>query len=170
MGQRTWCLQQFKTEDRKEKRRKFRSSSSLGMSHRSFAFTPTALRSLEQERDLLERRRHQRKLTEPAVSGYLLRKEARERATVSRKNPGVPSVPLVCRDPVVQNALYTGDVEAVKTLFPKGSPDKLVIKPEGGAMRWVADGAVRGRFFSFTGFGWTRLLLQRIYSKHIAEI
>ncbi|KAF4087513.1 hypothetical protein AMELA_G00071470 [Ameiurus melas] len=113
------------------------------MSRRSFAFSPTALRSLEQEQDLLERRRHQRKLMEPTINGYLLRKEARERATISRTNPEVPSVPLVCRDLVVQNALYTGDVEAVKTLFPKGSPDKLVIKPEGGAMRWVADGKVR---------------------------
>ncbi|MCJ8728439.1 hypothetical protein PDJAM_G00004530 [Pangasius djambal] len=114
------------------------------MSHRSFAFTSTALRSLEQEQDLLERRSYQRKLIEPTVNGYLLRKEARERATLSRKNLEVPSAPLVCRDLVVQNALYTGDVEAVKTLFPKGSPDKLVIKPEGGAMRWVADGKVRG--------------------------
>lgn len=127
------------------------------MSHRSFAFTPTALHSLEQERDFLERWRHQRKLIEPTVSGYLLRKEARERATLSRKNQEVPSVPLLCRDLVVQNALYTGDVEAVKTLFPKGSPDKLVIKPEGGAMRWVADGKVRGMFSSFTGFGLNKL-------------
>ncbi|KAG7335524.1 hypothetical protein KOW79_000217 [Hemibagrus wyckioides] len=114
------------------------------MSQRSFAFTPTALRSLEQERDLVERRRYQRKLIEPTVSGYLLRKEAREKAVVSRRNPEVASAPLVCRDLVVQNALYTGDVEAVKRLFPKGSPEKLVIKPEGGAMRWVADGRVRG--------------------------
>lgn len=123
------------------------------MSHRSFAFTPTALRSLEQdERNLLERRRHQRKLIEPTVRGYLLKKEARDRASVSRRNPEEPSVPLVCRDLVVQNALYTGDLEAVKTLFPKGSPDKLVIKPEGGAMRWVAEGKVRGTFYSLAGF------------------
>ncbi|KAK2855381.1 hypothetical protein Q7C36_007250 [Tachysurus vachellii] len=114
------------------------------MSQRSFAFTPTALRSLEQERDLVERRTHQRKLIEPTVSAYLLRKEARERAAVSRNNTEVASVPLLCRDLVVQNALYTGDLEAVKNLFPKGSPEKLVIKPEGGAMRWVADGRVRG--------------------------
>lgn len=125
------------------------------MSHQSFAFTATALRSLEQERDLLERQRHQRKLNEPFVNGYLLRKEARERATSSRRNPEeVQSVPLLCRDLVVQNALYTGDVESVKTLFPKGSPDKLVIKPEGGAMRWVADGKIRGeRLYSFTRLG-----------------
>ncbi|GAA6079595.1 ankyrin repeat and SOCS box protein 10 isoform X2, partial [Tachysurus ichikawai] len=113
------------------------------MSQQSFAFTPTALRSLEQERDLMERRTHQRKLIEPTVNGYLLRKEARERAAVSRNNTEVASVPLLCRDLVVQNALYTGDVEAVKNLFPKGSPEKLVIKPEGGAMRWVADGRMR---------------------------
>lgn len=124
------------------------------MSHRSFAFTPTALRSLEQdERNLLEKRRHQRKLIEPTVNGYLLRKEAREIANVSRRNQEELSVPLVCQDLVVQNALYTGDLEAVKTLFPKGSPDKLVIKPEGGAMRWVADGKVKGTFYSLAGFG-----------------
>ncbi|KAI5624209.1 ankyrin repeat and SOCS box protein 10 [Silurus asotus] len=114
------------------------------MSHQSFVFTQTALRSLEQEQDLLERRRHQRKLIEPTVNSYLLRKEARERDIVSRRNQEVASMPLVCCDLVVQNALYTGDLEAVKKLFPKYSPDKVVIKPEGGAMRWVADGKIRG--------------------------
>ncbi|TSL82570.1 Ankyrin repeat and SOCS box protein 10 [Bagarius yarrelli] len=125
------------------------------MSHRSFAFTPTALRSLEHEQDLMETRKYRRKHTEPTVNGYLLRKEARDRITVSRKNPDMPSVPLVCRDLVVQNALYTGDTEAVKTLFPKGSPEKVVIKPEGGAMRWVADGRVRGCVLQF----WNSLLV-----------
>ncbi|XP_062847919.1 ankyrin repeat and SOCS box protein 10 [Trichomycterus rosablanca] len=113
------------------------------MSHRSFAFTPTALRSLEQDQDLLERQRNQRKLKEPTLTGYLLRKEARDRAIHSRKSPEEPP-PLVCTDLVIQNALYTGDLETIKQFFPKGSPAKLVIQPEGGAMRWVSDGKVKG--------------------------
>ncbi|XP_036447775.1 ankyrin repeat and SOCS box protein 10 isoform X1 [Colossoma macropomum] len=114
------------------------------MSQRSFAFTPTALRSLEQDRDLLERRRYQRQLVDPVLSGYLLRKEAREKTRLFKQNRQEPTTPMVCRDLVVQNALYTGNVEAVKEFFPKGSSANLVIQPEGGAMRWVSDGKVRG--------------------------
>ncbi|XP_037392988.1 ankyrin repeat and SOCS box protein 10 isoform X1 [Pygocentrus nattereri] len=114
------------------------------MSQRSFAFTPTALRSLEQDRDLLERRRYQRQLVDPVLSGYLLRKEAREKTRLFKQTRLEPTAPMVCRDLVVQNALYTGNVEAVKEFFPKGSSANLVIQPEGGAMRWVSDGKVRG--------------------------
>ncbi|XP_066538704.1 ankyrin repeat and SOCS box protein 10 [Hoplias malabaricus] len=114
------------------------------MSRGSFAFTPTALRSLEQDRDLLERRRYQRQLVDPVVSGYLLRKEAREKTRLLRQSRPQPTVPKICRDLLVQNALYTGNTEAVKAFFPKGSVVNLVIQPEGGAMRWVSDGKVRG--------------------------
>ncbi|KAL7886862.1 hypothetical protein AOLI_G00045830 [Acnodon oligacanthus] len=114
------------------------------MSQRSFAFTPTALRSLEQDRDLLERRRYQRQLVDPVLSGYLLRKEAREKTRLFKQTRPEPTAPMVCCDLVVQNALYTGNVEAVKEFFPKGSSANLVIQPEGGAMRWVSDGKVRG--------------------------
>lgn len=117
----------------------------LIMSQRSFAFTPTALRSLEQDQDLLERQWHQRKLREPTLTGYFLRKEARDRAIHSKKIPKEPP-PLVCTDLIIQNALFTGDLETIKQFFPKGSPAKLVIRPEGGAMRWVSDGEVRGKF------------------------
>ncbi|XP_007234649.2 ankyrin repeat and SOCS box protein 10 [Astyanax mexicanus] len=114
------------------------------MSRRSFAFTSTALRSLEQDRDLLERQHYQRRLVDPVVSGYLLRKEAREKTRLSRQTLPEQVPPTVCQDLLVQNALFTGNLEAVKEFFPKGSKATLVIQPEGGAMRWVSDGKVRG--------------------------
>ncbi|XP_051538983.1 ankyrin repeat and SOCS box protein 10-like [Myxocyprinus asiaticus] len=105
------------------------------MSRGSSFYTPSTLRSLEQER-------HQMRLAAPVLSGYLLRKEARERGTSTRQTVADP--PVVCRDLVVQNALYTGNLEAVKEVFSKGFPADLVIQPQGGAMRWVTDGKVRG--------------------------
>ncbi|XP_048031410.1 ankyrin repeat and SOCS box protein 10 isoform X1 [Megalobrama amblycephala] len=105
------------------------------MSRRTPMYNPSSLRSLEQER-------HQMRLAAPVLSGYLLRKEARDRGTSSRQTVGNP--PMVCRDLVVQNALYTGNVEAVKELFSKGFPSDLLIQPQGGDMRWVGNGKVRG--------------------------
>uniref|UniRef100_A0A671NID3 Ankyrin repeat and SOCS box protein 10-like n=1 Tax=Sinocyclocheilus anshuiensis TaxID=1608454 RepID=A0A671NID3_9TELE len=96
-------------------------------------YNPSSLYFLEQER-------HQMRLAAPVLSGYLLRKEAR--GTSSRQTVGNP--PMVCQDPVVQNALYTGNVQAVKEIFSKGFPSDLVIQPQGGAMRWRANGKVRG--------------------------
>uniref|UniRef100_A0A672LGW1 Ankyrin repeat and SOCS box protein 10-like n=1 Tax=Sinocyclocheilus grahami TaxID=75366 RepID=A0A672LGW1_SINGR len=104
------------------------------MSRRSLMYNPSSLRSLEQER-------HQMRLAAPVLSGYLLRKEAR--GTSSRQTVGNP--PMVCQDPVVQNALYTGNVQAVKEIFSKGFPSDLVIQPQGGVMRWRANGKVRGK-------------------------
>lgn len=98
-------------------------------------YNPSSLRSLEQER-------HQMRLAAPVLSGYLLRKEARDRGTSSRQTVG--NSPMVCRDLVVQNALYTGNVEAVKELFSKGFPSDLLIQPQGGGMRY-ASGKVRGK-------------------------
>ncbi|XP_052398005.1 ankyrin repeat and SOCS box protein 10 isoform X2 [Carassius gibelio] len=98
-------------------------------------YKPSSLCSLEQER-------HQMRLAAPVLSGYLLRKEAWDRGTSSRQTAG--NHPMVCQDPVVQNALYTGNVKAVKEIFSKGFPSDLFIQPQGGAMRWSANGKVRG--------------------------
>ncbi|XP_030626053.1 ankyrin repeat and SOCS box protein 10 [Chanos chanos] len=114
------------------------------MSQGSFVFTSTALRSLQQDQDLLDRHRRLRQLATPVVTGYLLRKEAREKKTDSRFTPAETPCPRICHDLVVQNALYTGDLEAVNHLFPKGSPVNLVIQPQGGTLRWEAEGNVRG--------------------------
>uniref|UniRef100_A0A9J8B272 Ankyrin repeat and SOCS box containing 10 n=1 Tax=Cyprinus carpio carpio TaxID=630221 RepID=A0A9J8B272_CYPCA len=96
------------------------------MSGRSLMYNPSSLCSLEQER-------HQMRLAARVLSGYLLRKEAWDRGTSWRKTTGNP--PMVCQDPVVLNALYTGNIQAVKEIIAKGFPSDLVIQPQGGGMR-----------------------------------
>lgn len=107
------------------------------MSRGSFAFTPTALRSLQLDEDMLERHRYKKQLATHQLNGYLLKKEARERMA-PRSSPS--PAPAVCHDLVIQNALYTGDREAVQRLFTKGARTNLIIEPQGGDMRWVARG------------------------------
>lgn len=110
------------------------------MSRNSFVFTPTALRSLEHDQDLLDRHEYKRQLASCRLSSYLLRKEARERAT-PRPSGGLRAA--VCQDPVVQNAVYTGDLEAMQRLLPRGSMVNLIIEPQGGNMRWTTTGEGR---------------------------
>nr|XP_055038655.1 ankyrin repeat and SOCS box protein 10-like isoform X1 [Misgurnus anguillicaudatus] len=101
------------------------------MSRWSPKFSSNSLGSLDRERE-------QMRQAVPVISSYLLRKEARERGTYSRPTP------VVCKDLVVQNALYTGNLEAVKEIFSRGFPNDVIIQPQGGAMRWIANGKVRG--------------------------
>ncbi|KAG7455272.1 hypothetical protein MATL_G00254870 [Megalops atlanticus] len=106
------------------------------MSHSSFSFTPTTLRSLRLDEDLLERQSYIKRLAAPQLSSYLLKKEARERAAAAAPPPR--QAPLqVCHDLVVHNALFTGNLEAVQRLFPKGSTVNFIVESRGGDMRWV---------------------------------
>lgn len=108
------------------------------MSQGSFVFTPTALRSLQQDEDMLRRYECRRRLaSRPRTCSYVLRKEAGDR-TWPRSPPAA-----LCQDVVVQNALYTGNLEALQELFPRGSRVSLIIEPQGGDMRWVATGEGR---------------------------
>ncbi|XP_060899664.1 ankyrin repeat and SOCS box protein 10 isoform X1 [Labrus mixtus] len=107
------------------------------MSRGSFVFTPMALRSLQLDEDMLERHKYKRQLASHQLNNYLLKKEARDRAPL-RTSTALPAA--VCQDAVVQNALYTGDLEAMQHLFPRGSTANLIIEPQGGEMRWVATG------------------------------
>nr|XP_020505192.1 ankyrin repeat and SOCS box protein 10 [Labrus bergylta] len=107
------------------------------MSRGSFVFTPMALRSLQLDEDMLERYKYKRQLASHQLNNYLLKKEARDRAPL-RTSTALPAA--VCQDAVVQNALYTGDLEAMQHLFPRGSTANLIIEPQGGEMRWVATG------------------------------
>ncbi|XP_046883691.1 ankyrin repeat and SOCS box protein 10 [Hypomesus transpacificus] len=107
------------------------------MSRGSFVFSPTALRSLQLDEDMLERHRYQKQLATHKLNGYLLKKEARERVAPTLVTA---TAPAVCHDLVIQNALYTGDKEAVQRMFPKGARTNLIIEPQGGDMRWVARG------------------------------
>ncbi|KAM9792056.1 ankyrin repeat and SOCS box protein 10 isoform 3-T3 [Syngnathus typhle] len=107
------------------------------MSPGSFVFSSKALRSLQLDEDMLERHDYKRRMASHHLLSYALKKEARER-TPLRAN--VAPRPYVCRDVVLQNALYTGNLEALQRLFPRGSSAGLIIEPQGGEMRWVARG------------------------------
>ncbi|XP_048867150.1 ankyrin repeat and SOCS box protein 10 isoform X1 [Brienomyrus brachyistius] len=108
------------------------------MSHSSFAFTPSALRSLRVDRAELERRSQRRWLEgAPRLSAYLLHKEARDTGPTSAVQRRIAGAPPLCRDLVVHNALFTGNLEAVQRLFPRGSPVDLLVESQGGDMRWV---------------------------------
>ena len=77
----------------------------------SFVFSNTALRSLQLDEDMLERHRHQRRVASSQLTGYMLKKEARSR---QRLASGTSAPPAMCQDPVTKNALYTGDLEALR--------------------------------------------------------
>lgn len=117
------------------------------MSRGSFVFTPMALRSLELDEDMLERYKYKKQLSSHYLNSYMLKKEVRDRAL--RSSTALPAA--VCQDVVVQNAVYTGDLEAMQHLFPKGSPANLIIEPQGGDMRWVATGEGRRQHLSSLG-------------------
>ncbi|XP_041805579.1 ankyrin repeat and SOCS box protein 10 [Chelmon rostratus] len=107
------------------------------MSRGSFVFTPMALRSLELDEAMLERYKYKKQVASHHLNSYMLKKEVRDRAQL-RSGTALPAA--VCQDVVVQNALYTGDLEAMQHLFPRGSTANLIIEPQGGDMRWVAEG------------------------------
>lgn len=116
------------------------------MSRGSFVFTSMALRSLQQDEDMLQRYECRRRLASWHLStSYMLKKEVTD-GTPQRSGTSLPAA--VCQDAVVQNALYTGNLEALQELFPRGSRVRLIIEPRGGDMRWVATGEGRRPRFS----------------------
>ncbi|NXB60363.1 ASB10 protein, partial [Struthidea cinerea] len=46
--------------------------------------------------------------------------------------------PLECRDPLVQNALFTGDLDAVQKYFTKSAAINLIIETRGNVLRWTS--------------------------------
>lgn len=46
--------------------------------------------------------------------------------------------PLECRDLLVQNALFTGDLEMVQKYFTKSSAINLIIETKGDELRWTS--------------------------------
>ncbi|XP_078480709.1 LOW QUALITY PROTEIN: ankyrin repeat and SOCS box protein 10-like [Lampetra planeri] len=108
------------------------------MSSGSFVFSPTTLRSLERDEDMLQRHEHKQQLASRCLSSYMLKRGGQEQTTAEVQH--CPARARICQDVVVQNALYTGDLEAMRHLFPQGSSANLIIEPQGGDMRWVARG------------------------------
>ncbi|KAF6727392.1 hypothetical protein FQA47_002251 [Oryzias melastigma] len=86
------------------------------MSRGTFVFTSTALRSLELDKDALDRSKYKTQLASHRLSAYMQRKES-----VSRTSwrSGVGQRPLLCQDVVIQNAVYTGKPGSSAATFSK---------------------------------------------------
>lgn len=139
------------------------------MSQGSFVFTPMALRSLEVDEDMLERYKHKKQVASHHLNSYMLRKKTADRAPLW-SSTALPAA--ACQDVVVQNALYTGDLQAMQHLFPRGSTANLIIEPQGGDMRWVATGEGRRQHLYSLGIHmiWQKLFFILAEVAHITCI
>ncbi|XP_064895646.1 ankyrin repeat and SOCS box protein 16 [Columba livia] len=95
------------------------------MAQETFAFSSSALRSLRLQRELLEREDRRRAL-------------ARESATrrFQPEPPRPPRRPQYCRDPTVHNALYTGDLLRIKSIFKDETTTNLVMETVSEELVW----------------------------------
>ncbi|XP_064380647.1 ankyrin repeat and SOCS box protein 16 [Dromaius novaehollandiae] len=94
------------------------------MSQETFAFTSSALRSLRLQRELLELEERRRAL-------------ARQSAPRRYPLPPAPARrPPRCRDPAVHNALYTGDLLRIKSIFKDESAANLVVETVSEELVW----------------------------------
>ncbi|XP_062424582.1 ankyrin repeat and SOCS box protein 10 [Rhea pennata] len=57
---------------------------------------------------------------------------------VGRRCQNSRTEPLECRDLLVQNALFTGDLEMVQKYFTKGAAINLIIETKGDELRWTS--------------------------------
>lgn len=95
------------------------------MAQETFTFSSSALRSLRLQRELLEREDRRRAL-------------ARESATrrFQPEPPRPPRRPQYCRDPTVHNALYTGDLLRIKSIFKDETTTNLVMETVSEELVW----------------------------------
>ncbi|KAM6399294.1 ankyrin repeat and SOCS box protein 16 [Rhynochetos jubatus] len=95
------------------------------MAQETFAFTSSALRSLE----LLEQEDRRRALA---------RESARRRFLPESPRPALlpPRRPQYCRDPAVHNALYAGDLPRVKSIFRDETTANMVMETVSEELVW----------------------------------
>ncbi|XP_069499202.1 ankyrin repeat and SOCS box protein 10 [Ambystoma mexicanum] len=104
------------------------------MSASTFAFSSSTLRSLRLEEELLERHKYSRQ-----------RSRALPRPAVPAPGTGVRvgqrtrhMDPQVCKDLLVQNALFSGDLEMVRHFFTEDTPVNLIIEARGDELKWTS--------------------------------
>lgn len=109
------------------------------MAQETFAFTSSALRSLRLQRELLEQEDRRRALARESAMRRIL-------PASPRPPPATPRRPQYCRDPAVHNALYTGDLLRIKSIFKDEITANLVMETVSEELVWSPEQG--------TGRGW----------------
>ena len=112
------------------------------MAQETFTFTSSALRSLRLQQELLEQEDRRRALARESATRRLLPESPRPPLTPSRRLQ-------YCRDPAVHNALYTGDLVRIKSIFKDEITANLVMEMVSEELVWSPEqgmglGGLRG--------------------------
>ncbi|XP_074973294.1 ankyrin repeat and SOCS box protein 16 isoform X1 [Phalacrocorax aristotelis] len=99
------------------------------MAQETFAFTSSALRSLRLQRELLEQEDRRRALAWESATRRFLPAAPRRPLTPARRTQ-------YCRDPAVHNALYTGDLVRIKSIFTDETTANLVLETVSEELVW----------------------------------
>ncbi|XP_048372384.1 ankyrin repeat and SOCS box protein 16 isoform X1 [Sphaerodactylus townsendi] len=104
------------------------------MSKETFVFTSSTLRSLRLQREMLEWEDRQR-----AAS----RQYASRRYQLASRSPLLLPKPArrtqYCRDPAVHNALYTGDLPGVQSIFKDETTANMIVETTNEELVWSAE-------------------------------
>ncbi|XP_071433617.1 ankyrin repeat and SOCS box protein 16 [Pithys albifrons albifrons] len=99
------------------------------MTHETFAFSSSALRSLRLQRELLEREDRRRALAREWATRRFLPEPTRPPASPPRRR-------RYCRDPAIHNALYAGDLRRVQSIFKDEDTANLVLEMVSEELVW----------------------------------
>lgn len=99
------------------------------MAQETFAFSSSALRSLRLQQELLEQEDRRRALARESATRRFLSLSPRPPLTPHRR-------PECCRDPAVHNALYTGDILRIKSIFKDETTTNMIMEMVSEELVW----------------------------------
>ncbi|KAM6295494.1 ankyrin repeat and SOCS box protein 16 [Aegotheles albertisi] len=102
------------------------------MAQETFTFSSSALRSLRLQRELLEQEDRRRALAREWATRRFL-------AATPQPPRAPPRRPQCCRDPAVHNALYTGDLPRIKSIFKDEATANMVMEMVSEELVWSAE-------------------------------
>lgn len=104
------------------------------MSKETFVFTSSTLRSLRLQREKLEWEERQRAASRQWASQ---RYHPTARSLLSLPKPTRHLE--YCRDPALHNALYTGDLPRIQSIFKDKITSNLIVETQVEELEWSAD-------------------------------
>ncbi|KAM6451202.1 ankyrin repeat and SOCS box protein 16 [Liasis olivaceus] len=104
------------------------------MSKETFIYTSSTLRSLRLQREMLEWEERRRAASRQWASQ---RYHSTTRSLFSLPKP--TRRPQYCRDPAVHNALYTGDLPRIQSIFKDEITSNLIVETHAEELEWSAE-------------------------------